>query len=321
MRNSRTPESRYGNNRMALFFAFIAMVLIAAIAVTYFTQGFGTLSAKTAPVEEVAVEAAAPPAVPDAVLAVPVEPAAVPEVAVAAPPPTATPNPTPTPRPTSTPKPAPPATPVAETATVETPVTEPPVQPAVEFGPEVILRLLPDVDFGEVLGEGFMELKLPAGDLVDTWYTFQVDTRSLDITVFFALYDEPRQAISTTVKVENYTQGNPLQSAEVALYYPEGSQRVLTFDRAEGTIKVTQDYRLPYGPSIFSTDLRRSLVYYGMQLQDSSGDTSVELHLDISGLSASEGMVFTRSARKEVENVLDEIRLLVDRIEDIRSGQ
>ena len=78
---------------------------------------------------------------------------------------------------------------------------------------------------------------------------------------------------------------------------------------------------MPYGPSIFSTDLRRSLVYYGMQLHDSSGDTSVELHLDISGLSASEGMVFTRSARKEVDNVLDEIRLLVDRIEDIRSGQ
>ena len=321
MRNSRTPESRYGNSRMALFFAFIAMVLIAAIAVTYFTQGFGTLSAKTAQVEEVAVEAAAPPAAPDAALAVPVEPAAVPEVAVAAPPPTATPNPTPTPRPTSTPKPAPPATPVAETATVETPVTEPPVQPAVEFGPEVIRRLLPDVDFGEVLGEGFMELKLPAGDLVDTWYTFQVDTRSLDITVFFALYDEPREAISTTVKVENYTQGNPLESAEVALYYPEGSQRVLTFDRAEGTIKVTQDYRLPYGPSIFSTDLRRSLVYYGMQLQDSSGDTSVELHLDISGLSESEGMVFTRFASQEVENVLDEIKLLVERIEDTRSGQ
>jgi len=321
MRNSRTPESRHVNNRMALFFAFIAMVLIAAIAVTYFTQGFGTLSAKTAPVEEVAVEAAAPPAAPDAALAAPVEPAAVPEVAVAAPPPTATPHPTPTPRPTSTPKPAPPATPVAETATEETPATEPPVQPAVEFGPEVIQRLLPDVDFGEVLGEGFMELKLPAGDLVDTWYTFQVDTRSLDITVFFALYDEPREAISTTVKVENYTQGNPLESAEVALYYPEGSQRVLTFDRAEGTIKVTQDYRLPYGPSIFSTDLRRSLVYYGMQLQDSSGDTSVELHLDISGLSESEGMVFTRSAHKEVENVLDEIKLLVERIEDVRSGQ
>ncbi|MCH7646703.1 MAG: hypothetical protein IH788_05835 [Nitrospinae bacterium] len=190
-----------------------------------------------------------------------------------------------------------------------------------EFGPEVIPRLLPDVDFGEVLEEGFMELKLPAGDLVDTWYTFQVDTRSLDITVFFALYDQAREAISTTVKVENYTQGNPLESAEVALYYPEGSQRVLTFDRAEGTIKVTQDYRLPYGPSIFSTDLRRSLVYYGMQLQDLSGSTKVELHLDISGLSESEGMVFTRSARKEVENVLDEIKLLVERIEDTRSGQ
>ena len=321
MRNSRTPESRGGNNRQALFFAIIAIVLIAVIAVTYFTQRSGSLSAETAPVEEVAVEAAAPAATPDAPVAIPVEPTAVPEVAVAAPPPTATPSPTPTPRPTSTPKPAPPATPVAETATVETPVTETSAQPAVEFGPEVIRRLLPDVDFGEILGEGFMELKLPAGDLVDTWYTFQVDTRSLDITVFFALYDEPREAISTTVKVENYTQGNPLESAEVALYYPEGSQRVLTFDRAEGTIQVTQDYRLPYGPSIFSTDLRRSLVYYGMQLQDSSGDTSVELHLDISGLSESEGMVFTRSARKDVENVLDEIQLLVERIEDVRSGQ
>ena len=320
MRNNRTPELRHGN-RPALFFALIAMVLIAAIAVTYFTQGFGSLSAKTDQVEGVAVEVAAPPAAPDAALAVPVEPVAAPEVPVAAPAPTATPSPTPTPRPTSTPKPAPPATPVAETATTDTPVAEPPVQPAVKFGPEVIRRLLPEVDFGEVLEEGFMELKLPAGDLVESWYTFQVDTRSLDITVFFALYDERREAISTTVKVENYTQGNPLESAEVALYYAGGSQRVLTFERTEGTIKVTQDYKLPYGPSIFSTDLRRSLVYYGMQLQDISGDTSVELHLDISGLSESEGMVFTRAAPKEVENVLDEIKLLVDRIEGIRSGQ
>ena len=321
MRNNRTPESRRSSNRPALFFALIAMVLIVAIAVTYFTQGFGSLSAKAAPVAEVAVEAAAPAAAPVAALTVPVEPAAVPEVAVAAPPPTAAPSPTATPRPTSTPEPAPTATPVAETATAETPVTEPPVQPAVEFGTEVIRSLLPDVDFGEVLEEGFMELKLPAGDLVDTWYTFQVDTRSLDITVFFALFDEAREAISTTVKVENYTQGSPLASAEVALYYPEGSQRVLTFDRSEGAIKVTQDYRLPYGPSIFSTDLRRSLVYYGMQLQDLSGSTKVELHLDISGLSESEGMVFTRFANQEVENVLDEIKLLVDRIEDTRSGQ
>jgi hypothetical protein len=177
---------------------------------------------------------------------------------------------------------------------------------------------LPEVEFGEALGEGVMKLKLPAGNLVDIWYTFQVDTKTRDITVFYALFDEKLQSVMTTVRIDNYTQGNELENAEVTLYYPDGSERVLAFDRTEGTMVLTQLYKLPHGPSMFSSGLRRALVYYGIKLQDETGDTTIELHLDVSGLSESEEIVFKQSAPAAVETVLEEIKVLVDQIEEKR---
>jgi len=83
---------------------------------------------------------------------------------------------------------------------------------------------------------------------------------------------------------------------------------------------LTQKYKVPYGPSMFSPDLRRSLVYYGMKLRDETGNISVELHLDVSGLSESEEMVFRQPAPSVVATVLEEIKALVEQIEENRSG-
>ena len=55
-----------------------------------------------------------------------------------------------------------------------------------------------------------------------------------------------------------------------------------------------------------------------MKLQDQTGDIEVELHLDLSGLSQSEGLEFKRLAPSAVDDVLLELRFLADQIEDKR---
>ena len=56
----------------------------------------------------------------------------------------------------------------------------------------------------------FWKLPMPSGERVDTWYTFQVDTTSGEIIVYFALFDEEKQSILSTVRVDNYSKGNDL---------------------------------------------------------------------------------------------------------------
>ena len=85
-----------------------------------------------------------------------------------------------------------------------------------------------------------MELAMPNGERVDTWYTFQVDTTSGEIIVYFALFDEEKQSILSTVRVDNYSKGNDLTKAEITLFYPDGMQRVIGFDGVAGTISLTQ---------------------------------------------------------------------------------
>ena len=122
----------------------------------------------------------------------------------------------------------------------------------------------------------------------------------------------------STVQLNNYTRGNELQKGMVTLYYEDGSERVLAFDGVEGTMTLTQHYKVPFGPSMFSPDLRRSLVYYGLTLQDEAGGLTMELHLDISGLSQSEKMVFKQSSPREVAMALAEIKVMADQIEEYR---
>ena len=69
---------------------------------------------------------------------------------------------------------------------------------------------------------------------------------------------------------------------------------------------------------MFSSGLRRALVYYGIELQDETGDIQVVLHLDLSGLSLSEGLEFERLVPGTVDDVLLELQSLVEQIEDQR---
>lgn len=160
-----------------------------------------------------------------------------------------------------------------------------------------------------------MQVELPGNNAARTWYTYQVDTATRDITLFFALYSGSSNTMVRTVKIEGCTQGHDLENAELTLFYPEGPERVLNFNRGWGTITLTQQYQQPHGPSIFSPELRVALVNHGMALRDDTGNINVELQLDLTGLSDSEVMVFQRSAPEVVEAALSEIQGLVNQIE------
>jgi hypothetical protein len=184
-----------------------------------------------------------------------------------------------------------------------------------EPGPDPMTGLVPDVKFGEVLAEGLVQVELPGNNAAKTWYTYQVDTATRNMTLFFALYSGSSNTMVRTVKIEGYTRGQNLENAELTLFYPEGPERTLFFNRRQGTITLVQQYQQPYGPSIFSPELRVALVNHGMKLSDETGNINVELQLDLTGLSDSEGMVFQRFNPEVVEYVLSEIQGLVDQIE------
>ncbi len=296
MRVSRSPEGRSTKKRILLLSTGIAAIVAVAVVVLLST-GSGSLSAKNE--QAAGTQDAASTSVSAGGAAVSAEPTETPEpTATAVPAPTAVP--TPAPEPTATPAPQP------------TPV--PTAQPEARTVPLVF----PDASFGEVLEEGLLELKYPGGELVKTWYSFQVDTETRDNTLYFAQYDDSLESILSTVKLDDYTRGVDLDDAEVILNFPGGSTRVLYFDSNDGTISLEQQYSLPVGPMMFSSSLRRAMVYYGIKLQDESGDINVELHMDLSGLSQSEGLEFKRVAPNTVNDVLSEIQFLVEQIEDKR---
>ena len=321
MRSTRVPEGRGSTQRPVIFLVLITVVLVAGLAVTYFTQGFGSLAAETTAAKDSATVVQPAPETPDTLQTS--QTSAPVATSVPAPAPTSVPKlkATSAPSPTSPPVRRPVSTPAVSSAPVVEVKPEPVTTASQEsdlLDSDGNLDFLPEVKFGEVLGEGLVELKMPGGDLVDTWYTFQVDTKTGDITVFFALYDEAERSVLSTVQVADYAKGTDLKGAVVALYYEDGSERIVEFDGAAGSMYLTQLYKVPFGPSMFSPDLRRSMVYYGMELQDDTGNISMELHLDISGLSESEKMSFRQSAPSEVEAALAELRLLVEQIEEKR---
>ncbi|MFQ6026802.1 MAG: hypothetical protein ACE5Q6_04720 [Dehalococcoidia bacterium] len=281
MRVSRTPERRGGANKSVMYFALVIAALLIGILVTYITTGLGSTSAK-GDQGDVLTSAAEP--------APPVNTgfAALPTLA--------------TPVPTAAPTPVAPVV-VAEVVEVET---------------SLYPGFVPDVSFGEVLSEGFVEIDLPSHKGVESWYTFQVDTTSREITLFFALYSEERDSLVRTVKVEGYSQGQILDNAEITVFYPGGPERILGFDGTQGIMTISQQFANPRGPSLFSPELRVALVNYGISLQDASGTIHTQLHLDVSGLSNTEGMVLSRSEPDLVDSVLTEVQLLVDQIESLR---
>jgi hypothetical protein len=314
MRNARAPEGR-GTPKPVIFLVLIAVLLAAGLGATYFTNGFGALSATPAQAEvrNESIETTDQPSidlVSDVVNDVEtVDPA--PKVVEIV-------KPTSVP-PTAVPKLSPTATPMPAPVEVVIPDTEKNVATVIAADESGNLDFLPEVKFGDILDEGLVDLRMPGGEMVETWYTFQVDTEKRDITVFFALFDAKERSVLSTVQLNNYSKGNDLESGMVTLYYKDGSERVLAFDGAEGTMTLTQHYNVPFGPSMFSPDLRRSLVYYGLELQSEAGDQTMDLHLDISGLSESEKMIFKQSSPDEVSAALAEIQVMADQIEDQRS--
>lgn len=283
MRVSRTPEGRNTKKRVLLLSTVIAVIAAVAVVVLL-SSGSNSLSAKNEQSDVAQDTNLTSPGAGGA--AVSIEP-------------TETPEPTAIPAPTAAPTPAP----------------EPTAEPEARTVPLVF----PDASFGEVLEEGLLALKYPRGEMVSTWYSFQVDTETREITLQFAQYDDALESILSTVKLENYTRGLDLDNAEVLLNFPDGSTRTLYFDSKDGTISLEQQYNLPVGPMMFSSGLRRAMVYYGMKLQNETGDIEVELHLDLSGLSQSEGLEFKRLAPSTVNEVLAEIQTLVEQIEDKRT--
>lgn len=219
-----------------------------------------------------------------------------------APKPTAVPKLEPTPMPT----PQPTAVPVAVSNVA--PVEE-----------KVVTKVLPVAKFGEVLDEGWVILDLPAAQTAETWYTLQVDTKTRGITNFFALYGEDSQIISS-IKIEDYTKGSPLDNAELTLYYNDGSKRMLFFNGEEGTMSLAQHYLQPSGPSMFSADLRVAMVFYGLELTDDTGKINALLNLDLTGLSLGEVLIIQQPSERIVADMLREIGNLVDQVEEQRDN-
>jgi hypothetical protein len=215
------------------------------------------------------------------------------------------PGPTPA---TAAPTPDATPTPEAEPTPTAQPNTEPTPAPL----------QTPAVNFGEVAAEGWVDLNLPGGELAQTWYTFQVDTRTRNITLFYALYNEAGD-MTSTVRVSEYAQGQRPSNAEVTLHHLEGPERVISFDGQAGSITETQEFSFrPLAPSVFSPALRSSLVYYQLTLEDATGDTRAELDRDLTGVLARDRVVFQRSDPATVDRALMEIELLANQIEDRR---
>ncbi|PKB63562.1 MAG: hypothetical protein BZY80_06695 [SAR202 cluster bacterium Io17-Chloro-G2] len=218
------------------------------------------------------------------------------------------------PEPTAAPKLEPTPMPTAQPTAVPVAVSN--VAPVEE---KVVTKVLPNAKFGEVLDEGWVNLALPANQMAETWYTLQVDTKTRGITNFFALYNEDSQIISS-IKIDDYTKGEPLDNAELTLFYSDGSNRMLYFDGQQGTMSLTQHYLQPSGPSMFSADLRVAMVFYGMELTDDTGKINALLNLDFTGLSLGEVLIMQQPAERIVADMLREIGTLVEQVEEQRDN-
>jgi len=198
--------------------------------------------------------------------------------------------------------------------TVPTPVPQESV-PVVKTEP----LFAPDIQIGEVLSQGFVDVALPGAYNTKAWYTFQIDTTTRDITVYFAIYDNSYDNIIRTLQIDKYTEGKDIQNAKLSIFYGDGPARTVQFIRDEGVIVMTQQYSQPFGPSLFSPDLRVALVNQRMQLSDGSGDISAELQLDLSGLSDSELILFRHKTPDVVDRALTEIQDLLNQVETKRA--
>ena len=125
--------------------------------------------------------------------------------------------------------------------------------------------------------------------------------------MYFAVYDSDYANIVRTVQIDQYTEGEEISNAQLGIFYDEGPARTVQFNRSEGTITMTQNYAQPFGPSLFSPDLRVALVNPRMSMQDASANIATELQLDLTGLSGSELILFKHTTPDVVKRTLSEI--------------
>ncbi len=198
-----------------------------------------------------------------------------------------------------------------------------PVPPPVEAQPQVADAMpepfqAPQVLFGEVLAQGFVDLQLLTGQ-VRTFYTFQVDTSTQNIVLFFALYDPTGQAISRSIVVEDYSQSELIDNAELTVYYPDAPATVIRFDREEETVESSQFYTTqPHGPGLFSSQMRIALIRQNLPLSNTDGNIGADMQLDPTGVADLSGYRITIKDPVTTETALIEVQAIIDQLESRR---
>lgn len=200
------------------------------------------------------------------------------------------------------------------------PAPAPTVQPIETSSPQEAMPGFqpPQVLFGEVLAQGFVDLQLQTGQ-VRTFYTFQVDTSTQNIILFFALYDPTGQAISRSIVVEDYSQSVLIDNAELTVYYPDAPATVIRFDKEEGTVESSQFYTTqPHGPGLFSSQMRIALIKQNLPLANADGNIGADMHLDPTGVADLSGYRVTIKDPVTTETGLTEVQEIIDQLESRR---
>lgn len=176
----------------------------------------------------------------------------------------------------------------------------------------------PDVRYGEILADGFVDLQLQTGQ-VRTFFTFQVDTSTQNIVLFFALYDPTGQAISRSIVVEDYSQSELIDNAELTVYYPDAPATVIRFDREQGTVESSQFYTTqPHGPGLFSSQMRIALIKQNLPLGNTEGDIGADILLDPTGVAELSGYRIVVEDPVTTETGLTEVQAIIDQLESRR---
>ena len=222
-------------------------------------------------------------------------------------------------------EPAPVAAPVQPIAPPPAPIEQqaapvaPPVgsEPEPQMGPQPFQP--PEVLYGEILAEGFVDLQIVSGGIVRTFYTFQVDTSTQNIVLFFALYDPSGMAISRSVVVEDYSQSELIDNAQLTVYYPEAPATVILFNKEAGTVESSQFYTTqPHGPGMLSSQMRIALIKQNLPLVNSDGNIAAAMQLDPTGVADLSGYRVTIQDPATTQSGLDEVQAIIDQLESRR---
>lgn len=209
----------------------------------------------------------------------------------------------------------PPPAPIEQAPATEVQPDRP--EPEPQMGPQPFQP--PEVLYGEILAEGFVDLQIVGGGIVRTFYTFQVDTSTQNIVLFFALYDPSGMAISRSIVVENYSQSDLINNAQLTVYYPDAPSTVIHFDKESGTIESSQFYTTqPHGPGMLSSQMRIALIKQNLPLVNSDGNIAAAMQLDPTGVADLSGYRVTIQDPATMQSGLDEIQAIIDQLESRR---